>query len=105
MLRILAVLDKRLAEVPYLGGEDYSLADVATFPRLKLLHKDLIELDPARHQAIIRWVDAISARPAVRRAMNALQAAIDQDGSAMAKAHPDSFDRLFGRGRYTAPLP
>ena len=30
--RLYGVMDKRLAEVPYLAGQDYSLADVATYP-------------------------------------------------------------------------
>ena len=30
--RLLAVLEKRLAKSPYLGGAEYSIADIATFP-------------------------------------------------------------------------
>jgi GSH-dependent disulfide-bond oxidoreductase len=30
--RLYEVLEKRLGEVPYLGGQDYSIADIATFP-------------------------------------------------------------------------
>jgi GST-like protein len=32
MKRLYALLEKRLGETPYLGGMDYSIADIATFP-------------------------------------------------------------------------
>src|SRR6202022_485275 len=30
--RLYQLLEKRLGEAPYLGGRDYSIADIATFP-------------------------------------------------------------------------
>ena len=30
--RLYGVMDKRLAQVPYLAGEDYTIADIATYP-------------------------------------------------------------------------
>ena len=32
MKRLYDLLEKRLGEVPYLGGDEYSIADIATFP-------------------------------------------------------------------------
>lgn len=64
--RIYSLLDERLAEVPYLAGQDYSIADIATLP-----WSDYIErhgLDLASYPALARWRDELEARPAVIRA-------------------------------------
>jgi len=34
--RLYGVMDKRLGEVPYLAGEDYTIADIATYPWVRL---------------------------------------------------------------------
>lgn len=64
--RIYSLLDERLAQVPYLAGEDYSIADVATLP-----WSDYIErqgLDVTSYPAIARWRGELEGRPAVIRA-------------------------------------
>lgn len=68
-LRLYGVMDRRLAEVEYLGGQ-YSIADMATWPwvRVRWLHH--IELDEFPHVA--RWYTAIEQRPAVQRALAVL---------------------------------
>jgi GSH-dependent disulfide-bond oxidoreductase len=68
-LRLYGVMDRRLAEVDYLAGR-YSIADMATWPwvRVRWLHK--IELDEFPHVA--RWYRDIEQRPAVQRAMAVL---------------------------------
>jgi GST-like protein len=60
------ILDKRLAESEYLAG-DYSIADMATFPWMLRPHRfgTSYEELPNLH----RWVEAIRARDAVKRAM------------------------------------
>jgi GST-like protein len=70
--RQLDVLDRRLAEVPYLAGADYTIADIAVFPwygalalgRLYGAGEFLAVKDYANVQ---RWAAAIAARPAVDR--------------------------------------
>jgi len=64
--RLYSVLDRRLAEVPYLAGE-YSIADIATFPWVA--RHDFHKTDLADYSNVKRWFDAISARPAVARGM------------------------------------
>jgi GST-like protein len=70
--RQLDVLDRRLAESEYLGGADYSIADIAVWPWYGSLVKGLaydagafLAVEEYRH--VIRWTDQIAARPAVRR--------------------------------------
>jgi GST-like protein len=70
--RLIGVLDRRLGEARYLGGEDYGIADIAAFPWARAANvnfRSLIgdALDKATH--IERWLDEVGARPAVERAM------------------------------------
>lgn len=70
--RQLDVLDKRLAENTYLCGDEYTIADIATFPwygALVLGHLyDAAEfLDVTSYTHVVRWAEQISKRPAVQR--------------------------------------
>jgi GST-like protein len=65
--RLFNVLDKRLAEVPYLAG-DYSIADIATYSWVVAALKAQPEqLDSRPH--LKRWIEALAARPAVQKGM------------------------------------
>ncbi len=70
--RQLDVLDRRLAESTFLGGEDYTIADIAVWPWYGGLAKGLIYgagefLSVQDYKNVQRWADAIGERPAVRR--------------------------------------
>jgi GSH-dependent disulfide-bond oxidoreductase len=70
--RQLDVLDRRLAESEYLGGADYTIADIAVWPWYGGLAKGLLYgggefLSVHEYRNVIRWADQIGARPAVRR--------------------------------------
>jgi GSH-dependent disulfide-bond oxidoreductase len=70
--RQLDVLDRRLAESPYLGGDDYTIADMAVWPWYGGLAKGLLYgagefLETSSYANLVRWTDAIAARPAVKR--------------------------------------
>jgi GST-like protein len=70
--RQLDVLDRRLAEVPYLAGDDYTIADIATWPWYGGLAKGLLYgsgefLAVHEYKNVNRWADEIGARPAVQR--------------------------------------
>jgi GSH-dependent disulfide-bond oxidoreductase len=64
--RLYGVLDRRLAEAPYLAG-DYSIADMATYPWVARHEWQGVSLD--EHPNVKRWFEAIGARPAVQRGM------------------------------------
>ena len=68
--RLHRVLEKRLAESPFLAGEDYTVADIATFPWVR--NPDRRGIDLAQFPAVKRWHDAIAARPAVQRGVQVL---------------------------------
>ncbi len=70
--RQLDVLDRRLAESPYLAGDDYTIADIAVWPWYGGLAKGLLYgagefLAVKDYKNVQRWADAIGARPAVKR--------------------------------------
>ncbi len=65
--RLYGVLDKRLGEAAYLAGDDYTMADIATFPWAARHEWHGIEL--ADFTNVKRWYHAIAARPAVIRGM------------------------------------
>ena len=71
--RQLDVLDRRLAEVAYLAGDDYTIADMAVFPWYGGLAKGVIYNDSATflsvqdYKHVQRWADMIWQRPAVKR--------------------------------------
>ena len=63
--RLYGVMDKQLGVTRYLAGNDYSIADIATFPWTRSWKNQGIELDEFPN--VRRWFDEISARPAVIR--------------------------------------
>ena len=70
--RQLDVLDRRLAESPYLAGPDYTIADIAVWPWYGGLAKGLLYgagefLSVQDYKHVQRWADVIGARPAVKR--------------------------------------
>jgi GSH-dependent disulfide-bond oxidoreductase len=70
--RQLDVLDRRLADNEYLGGSEYSIADIAVWPWYGGLVKGLLYgagefLSVHEYKNVQRWTDQIAKRPAVKR--------------------------------------
>jgi GST-like protein len=70
--RQLDVLDRRLAESPYLAGSAYTIADIAVWPWYGALAKGLLYeagefLQVQDYKNVQRWTDQIAERPAVKR--------------------------------------
>jgi GST-like protein len=70
--RQLDVLDRHLAESRYLAGDDYSIADMATWPWYGALAKGVLYeagefLSVHDYKNVQRWTDQIAQRPAVKR--------------------------------------
>lgn len=68
--RLYGVMDKRLATNPYLGGRNYSIADISVFPWLRSWQNQGI--DWADYPHLKAWFDKIAERPAVQRAVQVL---------------------------------
>jgi GST-like protein len=70
--RQLDVLDRRLAETPFLGGDDYTIADIAVWPWYgALVRGEAYEagqfLSVQDYANLRRWEAEIGSRPAVQR--------------------------------------
>ena len=70
--RQLDVLDRRLAESEYLGGDEYTIADIAVWPWYGGLAKGVLYeagefLAVHEYKNVQRWADQIAERPAVQR--------------------------------------
>ena len=71
--RLFDVVDKRLSQSEYLGGKDYTIADIASWPWLSPFvtggiygeARKFLSIHEYTH--VERWVKQIAERPAVRR--------------------------------------
>lgn len=71
--RLLKVLDQRLADREWIMGDDYTIADIATFPWVRNLvgfyeAGDLVGYADFKH--VQRALDAFVSRPAVQKGLN-----------------------------------
>ncbi len=64
-VRLYRVLDNRLRESPWIGCDEYSVADIATYPWTKG-HKDR-GIDASGFPHFMRWYETMESRPAVQR--------------------------------------
>ncbi len=100
-VRVFEVLDRRLGEARFLAGDEYSIADMATFPWTR---------DRAAkwggnwdgYLNVRRWFGEIAARPAVAKMMGEMDK-VWQDGRRCQSGRRDPVeirDRLLGRGEF-----
>jgi GST-like protein len=93
--RLHRVLEHRLQESHWLAGDEYSMADIITFPWIRGAERRNIDL--ADYPAVKRWHDEMAARPAVQRGVAVL--AEHQRRSAMSETERDI---LFGATQFEA---
>jgi len=65
--RLYGVMNKRLGEAKYLAGDEYTIADIATFPWVSRYEWHQVDLNEFPN--VKRWFDEIAARPAVKKGM------------------------------------
>jgi GST-like protein len=68
--RLYGVMDKRLQHSKFIGGNSYSIADIAIFPWLRSWQNQGIDWADYPHLKV--WFDSIAARPAVQRGVEVL---------------------------------
>ncbi|NLC60700.1 MAG: thiol:disulfide oxidoreductase [Gammaproteobacteria bacterium] len=64
--RLMKVLDTRLGGREFIAGDGYSIADMAVFPWINAY--DSAPVDMAPYPNVVRWQEAIAARPATAKA-------------------------------------
>jgi GST-like protein len=71
--RLYGVMNKRLEANAYFGGDDYTIADMAAFPWVRIWERQGQNIEEFPH--LKRWVDELSARPAVQRGVDVMKEA------------------------------
>jgi len=66
--RLFGIVDRHLSQAEYLAG-DYSIADIASFPWLRIHQR--FSIDIADYPNVARWLETVSARPAVQLGLEA----------------------------------
>jgi GST-like protein len=97
-LRLIEVIDTRLRASRFLGGSEYTIADISTFPWCRAL--GFMGFDIAPHAGIARWMAEVAARPAAQRATAKIEELRPRSMSEMSSAKPEDMDRIFGRGKF-----
>ena len=70
--RLLGVLEARLAQMRYLAGDEFSIADIAAYPWVLGAYtraKDVLVSQIRDKPAIERWMTELAGRPGVQRGM------------------------------------
>ncbi|WP_029606101.1 glutathione S-transferase N-terminal domain-containing protein, partial [Kozakia baliensis] len=65
--RLYSIMEKRLSESAFLGGPEYGIADMASYPWTRTWEQQGIDL--TEFPGVARWREAIEARPATGRAL------------------------------------
>ena len=91
--RLFDVADKRLEQSEYLGGADYTVADIATFPWFApfviggIYGEARKFLSIHEYENVERWVKQIADRPAVRRGRIVNKAWGDDEAEQLRERH------------------
>ncbi|MFN4159785.1 MAG: glutathione-dependent disulfide-bond oxidoreductase [Gemmobacter sp.] len=99
--RQLDVLDRHLADHPFMAGEAYSIADIAIFPWYGAVvlgqAYDAAEfLDVGSYRHVLAWANGIEARPAVKRGRMVNRTWGPEEGQLAERHEASDFDRVGG---------
>jgi GST-like protein len=101
--RLTRVLNKRLEEEHWLAGDEYSMADIITFPWFRTATEasprfdERGYLDLGQYPAVKRWYDEVAARPAVQRGV-----AVLSDGPGQKPISDTEREFTFGKTQFAA---
>lgn len=94
--RLYRLLDERLQSREWLGGNDYSIADIATFPWGEYI--DRHGFNSQDYPGLLQWREKINTRPAVERAKQRMAEAFTGPSTeTIQSATQADLDRFFGR--------
>jgi len=98
-VRLFEALDRRLSETLYLGGEEYSIADIATFPWMRD-RSGKWGGDWDHYANVRRWFASVAARPAAQRMMAEMDKIWAVDLTSIKAAPQELVDQILGRGAF-----
>ena len=97
--RQMDVLNRRLAESPYLAGSDYTIADIAVWPWYGALAKgqlygagEFLQVQDYSH--VVAWADRIAQRAAVQRGRKVNRTWGESDSQLPERHEASDFDQL-----------
>ncbi|MBB4640388.1 glutathione S-transferase family protein [Rhizorhapis suberifaciens] len=93
--KIYRTFDDRLAAVPWLAGQSYSVADIAMYPWSAYLSRH--GFDEADFPNLVAWRARIDARPAWRRAQAGIASLVRAGAATGAGITESDIDRFLGR--------
>jgi GST-like protein len=107
--RQLDVLDRRLAESPYLAGDDYTIADMAVWSWYGALAQGLLYsagefLQVQTYTNVQRWTDQIAARPAALRGRKVNRTWGEPDSQLAERHEASDFDHPAQPAEPAAPV-
>ncbi len=91
--RLYGVMDRRLGDTKFLAGNDYSIADIATWPWLRSAETQGVNIDD--YPNVRRWFEMIGDRENVKKGLQVLadhHTDLSQDSEAM--------ENMFGSAQY-----
>ena len=98
--RLFDVANNRLKETRFLGGDDYTVADMAAFPWLSPFVTGDIYGEASKflsiheYESVARWVKEIGGRPAVKRAKMVNRTWGDEDAQVPNRHGASDFDGI-----------
>jgi GST-like protein len=95
--RLFGVLEKRLAKSAFIGGDDYTIADMACFPWLRNPAKRGQKHEDFPH--LKRWFDKMAERPAVQRGIKVLE---EEERPPTATMSDEEREIMFGDSQFQA---
>ena len=96
--RLFDVADQRLAKSEYLGGDDYTIADIASWPWLapfvegKIYNEAKTFLSIDEYENVARWARQIAERPGVKRGRIVNKAWGDEDTQLLTRHSAADFE-------------
>ena len=87
------MLDRRLAESPFLAGDDYTIADIAAWPWTRFPERQHVERTD--YPNFVRWFDQIAEREAVQKGVTVLA-----DRRRDYKQDKKAWEVMFGKAQY-----
>lgn len=93
--RLYGVMDRRLSEARFFGGDNYSIADIAIYPWLRAYKWQGQDLND--WPSIQRWYSEVRVRPQVQKGLAVLAEKVDRTGK---KPSEERWENLFGKGQF-----
>jgi GST-like protein len=94
VLRLMDLCEQRLSACTFIGGNEYSIADMAFWPWLR--NYEFFGIDVSNRLYLAAWVKKIAERDGIKRAL----VKVGTITSTRDTTSDDHKDRFFGRGKY-----